>query len=113
MPTQDAYRWIDQHDDRLTRLEDQSRDMSAQTAANTAALEALKDEVKEGFAQLRTQIGTKLDDAQATKVEVQAIKSKVEVLETNRKDHRGWVSSVVTGVIVGVLVLVTKALAGL
>jgi hypothetical protein len=34
-------------------------------------------------------------------------------LETTRKDRRGWVGSVVTGVIVGVLVLVTKALAGL
>jgi hypothetical protein len=101
-PTQDAYRWIDQHDDRLTRLEDQSRETNAQLAANTVQLESLAAEVTQGF----NKIATKLD-AMAT------IPTRVEALEASRKDRRSWIGNVVTGVIVGVLVLISKALAGL
>lgn len=89
--TQDAYRWIDQHDERLTRLEDQSRETSAQLAANTVmtaatatAMEALREEVKDGFAMLATKWDAKLEDLapRLTKAEDQ--------LQAQAQTKRAW-----------------------
>lgn len=89
-----------QHEYRERDLE-----VAAQLAANSIQIQSLQEEVTEGFAKL----SQKLDDLipRITKVE-----TKTDHLEAAGKDRRGWIGNVVTGVIVGVVVLIATALAG-